>query len=68
MKQKIMTNYELLKLVRKHREMSQKEIARRSKLQPSFISALERGVCPITEYTAKKISKVLGINYLAIMA
>ena len=44
--------------------MTQDELAFRSNISPSYMSAIERGITDITISTVKRIAKALGRNFL----
>jgi transcriptional regulator with XRE-family HTH domain len=62
-----LTPGESLRFSREYNEMSQSELARRSGITQSTISAMERGVVSIGALTAAKLARVLHVHPAVIL-
>ena len=49
-------------LLRKNSDFSQEELAYRSNISPSYMSAIERGITDTTISTVKRLAKALEIE------
>lgn len=48
--------------IRKNLQITQEELAFRSNISPSYLSAIERGITDTTISTANRIAKALDVN------
>lgn len=54
---------EKVKFFRMERGFKQDELAFLSKISPSYLSAIERGITDTTISTVKRLSKALGVKF-----
>lgn len=53
---------EKIKFLRKENDLKQDELAFLSKISPSYLSAIERGITDTTISTLKKLAKALNVE------
>lgn len=53
---------EKIAFLRKSKNMKQDELAYRTNISPSYLSAIERGITDTTISTAKRLAKSLNVN------
>lgn len=53
---------EKIAFLRKSMSMKQDELAYRTNISPSYLSAIERGITDTTISTAKRLAKSLNVN------